>query len=329
MRIRLALLHLFLCAFALVAKAQTDFIGHVDSIINEHYSKSAMKHDTDYVVKPKQKWTIKLRANVSGTDLYAAGGINGKEFSSKMRTELKTTFGASVNYCGLSLGFALNPAKLTGRNKDYEFNLNSYGNRMGADLIITSSKTFRGKAESGGNEFDISPGQVSMSMIQGNVYYTFNHRRFSFPAAFSQSQVQKRSCGSWLLGLSAFGGQIDAGIDGIGEGTSVSLKTLCIGLGAGYGHNFAIRENWLLHLSTIPQIVVYAKSRMTVGGKRQQAPFKFPSIYSVGRFAVVRRFGNKFIGLSAVVNLWRQGDDDRLLLESVKWRGRLFYGFKF
>lgn len=49
----------------------------------------------------------------------------------------------------------------------------------------------------------------------------------------------------------------------------------------------------------------------------------------VGRLAAVYNFGNKFVGMTAVVNVLRQGDDDILLTESVKWRARLFYGFRF
>lgn len=40
------------------------------------------------------------------------------------------------------------------------------------------------------------------SSIKGfNLYYIFNHRRFSYPAAYSQSTVQRRSAGSMLLGI--------------------------------------------------------------------------------------------------------------------------------
>ena len=40
------------------------------------------------------------------------------------------------------------------------------------------------------------------STIKGfNLYYIFNHRRFSYPAAFSQSTIQRRSAGSPLLGI--------------------------------------------------------------------------------------------------------------------------------
>ena len=40
------------------------------------------------------------------------------------------------------------------------------------------------------------------STVKGfNIYYIFNHRRFSYPAAFSQSTTQRKSAGSPLIGI--------------------------------------------------------------------------------------------------------------------------------
>lgn len=40
------------------------------------------------------------------------------------------------------------------------------------------------------------------SSVKGfNLYYIFNHRKFSYPAAYAQSTVQRRSAGSWLAGI--------------------------------------------------------------------------------------------------------------------------------
>lgn len=41
-----------------------------------------------------------------------------------------------------------------------------------------------------------------MQVLNLTGYYTFNHRRFSYPAAFTQSYIQRRSAGSWLAGIS-------------------------------------------------------------------------------------------------------------------------------
>ena len=302
MRLKTLFIAIPFCAATLTSAAQKGIVGRIDSLLEVRQKRSAARYDTAYIAKPEQRWTVKLRANMSGTDLNADG---------------------------VSLSLMLNPAKLSGRDRDYEFNFTSYGRRFGFDFTFTQAKTFSGTMTSGGTDTDIASGQVGMTTYQSNAYYVFNHRRFSFPAAFTQSQVQRRSCGSWLLGLSAFSSRVDAS-GGVMTEDAARMSMFGVSIGAGYAYNFVVGRRWLLHLSTTPQYLVVSRNRLTVDGERRKAPFKFfSSVNVVGRLAAVYNFSNKFVGMTAVVNVLRQGDDDILLTESVKWRARLFYGFRF
>ena len=78
--------------------------------------KSFARYDTAYIGKPGGKWTVKLRANASGTNLYTDGTINNSQFNAQLESELRATAGVTVSYRGLSLGFAVNPAKRAGRS---------------------------------------------------------------------------------------------------------------------------------------------------------------------------------------------------------------------
>lgn len=317
------------CASAIAAEAQTGILRKIDRLLDKRDMRADAKTDTTYVGRPEGRWTVKLRMNVSGTNILTRGLIGGGPFTTRLYADAKTTVGASVSYRGLSLGFSLNPAKLAGWNKDYELNFTSYGNRVGGDIVLTSAKTFRGRSEYGGAEHEIARGSVGMETVQANAYYAFNRRRFSFPAAFSQSKVQRRSCGTWLLGLSAFAGRIDTEPEEVLGVAGARLSMVNVAVGGGYAYNFVTRRKWLIHVSAVPTLVVYARNRLTVGDVRQRAPLKFPSFISVGRLAVVRHFGNKFVSLSAVVNLWHQGDRKQMMIESTKWRARMSYGFRF
>ena len=329
MRTNTAAITVLSCALALPVGAQSRLAEHIDSVLAAREEKAKAKYDTAYIAKPGQKWTVKLRGNVSGTGLYAKGMMDDSRFKGELEAEMRSTVGATVSYHGLSLGFAINPAKLSGRSKDNEFTLTSYGNRIGADLVYTSTKTLSGTAERGGERYDIGAGMVDMKMIQANAYYVFSHSRFSFPAAFTQSQVQLRSKGSWLLGLSAFAGRIDTEAGMLPGISKARLQTVNVAIGGGYAYNFVIKRKWLLHLSAIPHVVVFSRNKLTVEDTQQRTPYRFPSLINVGRFAVVRNFKHDFIGLSAVINLWHHGDSDEMMLESLKWRARLFYGFRF
>ena len=143
--------------------------------------------------------------------------------------DCRGTLSMAVAYRGLGLGLAVNPAKLAGKNQDFEFNLNSYSNRYGFDVVYLSSKTFHGHQEVGGSEIDIHKGEISQKALNLNFYYAFNYRKFSFPAAFSQSYIQKRSAGSWMVGASFDGSKTKV------KGMTIRLNELA--LGAGYGYN--------------------------------------------------------------------------------------------
>lgn len=301
----------------------------INAVLDTRDRMQQHKYDTVYITKPQQRWTVKLRANVSGNALNTQGTVDGLDLRSRLRTDMKITAGASVSYRGLSLGFALNPAKLAGRNKDIELNLNAYGNRVGGDVVMVATKTYKGTATANGTDYDVVAGAVSMKMITATGYYAFNHRRFSIPAAFTQSQIQRRSCGSWLAGVTFMAAEIKTAASAVPGSDSSRLWFVSAAIGGGYGYNFVIDDRWLIHISAVPQIMIVTRGRFKVGDTCLHTPFRFPSLTNVGRIAVVRHFRKNFIGMSAVINNFYIGDHDQLLVENVKWRARLFYGFRF
>lgn len=123
-----------------------------------------------------------------------------------MEAERKTTLSIGVSYLGLSLSAAINPAKLMGKYHDFELNFNSYGRCFGFDIIYHDAKNFTGWHDHEGMErIELPDGMLSVKTLNVNAYYAFNSRRFSYPAAFSQSYIQRRSAGGFLLAASAMG----------------------------------------------------------------------------------------------------------------------------
>ena len=39
----------------------------------------------------------------------------------------------------------------------------------------------------------------------------------------------------------------------------MDVETNCVSIGCSYGYNFALRKNWLLHVSLLPEIVISRK----------------------------------------------------------------------
>ena len=306
---------------ALPLSAQNLF-QRFDSVMTEKYRKGDI--DTAYIMRPRTKWTVKARFNLSGATIESEGIENGKHFKSEMTADYKSTLSMGISYLGISLNTALNPAKLLGKYNDYELNINSYGNRFGWDFIFQNAHNFTGWHDHEGMErIELPADMLSVKTLNLNAYYAFNGRRFSYPAAFSQSYIQRRSAGSFLLAASGMGQQ--AKLD---WNQKMELKMTNIGMGAGYGYNYVPAQGWLLHISGLPTFIVYSKTSMTFGDNRVPLHYHFPEVIITGRGAVVRQRGNKFYGLSMVYNFTNIGNVESLALHNQKWRLRAFFGLR-
>ena len=302
--------------------------ARVDSVLTARYYKTP--YDTNYVVRPEGRLTLKFRLNQTGNSIHAKGTVNDIYSKADLHTSHKTTVAIVGIYRGIGVGVAVNPAKWKGIYKDYEFNLNYYSNRLSLDASYQRSSTLSGDIERNGMQ-RLESGDVNMNVLNLAGYYTFNHRRFSFPAAFTQSYIQLRSAGSWLAGFSYQGGSIETSDDLITKNPKapeVRIYTGHVGIGGGYGYNFVLGRKWLLHFSALPTFVVYNRNNFTVNGERKRAKhMRFNMIFNE-RAAIVHNFSSRcFAGITLVMNN-SIFDDDVVVVNQNKWRARAFVGVR-
>lgn len=303
-----------------------------DSLLAANYHK--VKYDTAYIGRPDARWTIKYRGNLSGADMRTTSITDGVQNRSRVTADCRGTLSMAVAYRGLGLGVAVNPAKFAGKCKDFEYNLNSYSNRYGFDVVFLSSKTYHGYKAADAERIDIKKGQISQYALNLNFYYAFNYRRFSFPAAFSQSYIQKRSAGSWMIGASFDGSKTEL--------NDMTIRLNEFAVGAGYAYNLVIARHWLCHLSALPTMTIYSHdyTKTLTSADEDNAPsatstmrhdmkYHFPSAIITGRAAAVYSWRNKFAGATAVYNYSVAGNEDHLQVRRNKWRVRMFFGFRF
>jgi len=306
-----------------------DRFRYADSLLTLREERARSKYDTSYITKPDITWTVKLRYNLSGNDLTVRSKTPDGDGTADLKAAHKSTLAMSIGFRGITMGFALNPRKWFGINKDFEFNLNTYTNKYGFDAIITNANTFSGSIDIGKNKYPVNAGEVKQVMYTVNGYYAFNSRRFSYPAAFTQSQIQRRSAGSWLLSAMFIGGSINFSENAAIHTKKVKLHTGSLGIGGGYAYNLVLPHRWLIHASVTPEIVVLTHSRLWENGERIKMPYHFPNFMTVGRFAVLRNWDKHyFAGASAVINYADTGDYDNLRIFQMKWMARAFVGIR-
>lgn len=302
---------------------QSERRERMDSALTSRYNRNK-GIDTAYILRPQTKWTVVGRINVSGAKIETEGIDNGMHFNSEMKADYKSTLSVAVSYLGISLSASLNPAKLIGKYRDYELNFNSYGKRFGFDIIYQNAKNFTGWHDHEGMErIELPADMLKVKTLNVNAFYVFNSSRFSYPAAFSQSYIQRRSAGSFLLAASGQGQHASLDWE-----QKMQLKVTNIGIGAGYGYNYVPRQGWLLHISALPTFIVYSKTSMTFGDNRIPLSYHFPECIITSRGSVVRQWSNKFLGLSMVFNYTNIGNEDKLAVYNVKWRVRTFFGLR-
>ena len=323
----LILVAMIFFAATLQADAQKnyEFNRRLDSILSVRYTNANI--DTNYIVRPKTKWTLMGRAKMTGTRIESEGYREGEHFLTEMTADRKVTLSAAVSYLGMSACLAINPAKLLGRYHDYELNLRSYGKRFGFDFSYQDAGNFKGWYKTNGEKHDVttSSDMFKLRTLYLNAYYIFNNRRFSYPAAFAHSYIQRRSTGSFLLAASGQGqhGKLNS------DKMTMDFKMTNIGIGAGYGYNYVPVEGWLLHLSSLPTFIVYSNTSLTVDDTNVPLRYHFPEVIITARGSIVKQIGsNRFAGLSMVYNFTNIGNEESLAIHNMRWLVRTFFGVR-
>ena len=301
----------------------------MDSILAARYYRT--HYDTNYVVRPEGTLTLKLRLNQTGNDFHAKGTMNGIYSKADLSTSHKTTVSIGASYRGISASLSLNPTKMSGAYKDYEFNLNYYSSRISIDFSYQRSESLAGDIYRDDKLQTMESGDLTLKVVNMAGFYTFNHRHFSYPAAFNQSYIQRRSAGSWLAGISYQGGTIETRDElkaRLPNAPVINIDIGHIGIGGGYGYNWIPGKKWLFHISMLPTFVVYNRNDMTVNGEERKAKhMRFNMIFNE-RAAIIYNFSPRyFVGTTLVMNN-SIFDDDVVVVNQNKWRGRAIFGVR-
>ena len=326
----LSLLTFILCFTEVTAQNRDQQIrDKVDSALTARYYKTP--YDTNYVIRPEGGLTLKVRLNQTGNDFHAKGTVNNVYSKADLKTSHKTTCSVVGNYRGIGVGIAINPAKWKGVYKDYEFNISYFSNKLSLDGSFQRSESLAGDIQRDNNLERLESGNVSLKVVNLAGYYIFNHSKFSYSAAFTQSYIQRRSAGSWLAGISYQGGKIKT-TDELKErnplAPEVNIAIGHIGIGGGYAYNWVLGEKWLLHISMLPTFVVYNRNNFTVNGERKIAQhIRFNMLFNE-RAAIVRNFSSRYFASVTLSMNNSIFDDNNVVVNQNKWRARASFGVR-
>jgi hypothetical protein len=205
-----------------------------------------------------------------------------------------------------------------------EFDLSIYSSQVGVDLFYRRTGDdykIRDVKLGYGIDGDLFEGipfaGVNVGITGASAYYIFNHKRFSYPAAFSQSTCQKISCGSWLAGIGYTHNTLKLNYDDlekainerINDGNKIKLdsgmmfsdiKYSDFILSGGYAYNWVFAKNWLFCASA-QLALAYKTSYGNTADEKKGFDFAKVNLDGIGRFGMVYNNTRWYAGWSAIL----------------------------
>lgn len=311
--------------------------------------------DTNYIEPQHYNYA----AMIQNTNTYEVYRISNKKgYSVTFAPEWSYKIGPYFGWRWIFLGYTLdiNHIDLNGDDKQrQEFDVSLYTNLFGIDLYYRKSgDDYKIKRSHLGDGVDTKPLKGEpfhgfRSSVKGfNIYYILNHHKFSYPAAFSQSTVQRRSAGSPLLGfaytvhkISIDWTQLQKIIDEkipdqdfvspvLPERQSFNMKYADVSLSAGYGYNWVFAKNCLLSISMSAALAYkYSKGgddeTLTMKPKFSFHNFGFDGI---GRFGLVWNNTKWYAGVNSTLNMFNYNKSE-VSLNTVFGNLNFYFGLNF
>lgn len=282
--------------------------------------------DTNYIEPQHYNYTLMLQ-NTNTYEIYRISTPKGNVFTFAPQPSIK--LGPYAGWRWIFLGYTIDLTHLSGGNAKKEFDLSLYSSQIGIDLFYRKTgNDYKMRYVYLGDNVDTSPMKnisydgLTASIKGFNIYYIFNHNRFSYPAAFSQSTVQRRSCGSPMVGigytkhtLSVDWKKLNSVISNI-LGSEIAdkyadknvisgkIKYTDVSLSGGYGYNWVFARNWLF-ASSLSLALGYKHTTSDVDHENfsfRDFSIKNMNIDGVGRFGIVWNNTKWYFGASTILH---------------------------
>lgn len=284
----------------LLAKVKAFVNKNVVHGVDTNYVK-APKQPWQVSVKSRVAQTdLQMLSTIDGGELFDGEGImpflqgvGDMDMDTRIRTKVSTSIGVKVGYKGLSISYSFP----VGGDKSQNLTLRSVGRWYSLNLrwhkfkSNTMENHFSGAAKSRSIEhYDEETGDVtytdwgethqwdetfdeqlsspiSIKTLIFDGFYIFNHKKFSYAAAYNQKTIQVRSAGSPLVGLMGYYADFDYAdkrnaetiywMDGIGR-----LRQYQLAIGGGYAYNFVPAKGWLISAMAMPMVTLVNRTHI-------------------------------------------------------------------
>ncbi len=235
-------------------------------------------------------------------------------FSPNPHNKIGLYFGWRWIFLGWSVDVDDIYRKTNRKNRGTEFDLSLYSSKLGVDIFYRRTGNnykihkIRGFSDEIPSNYSENFSGLKVDIKGLNLYYIFNNRKFSYPAAFSQSTNQRRNAGTFIAGFSISKHNLDFDYLQLPEYIQANMnpamkvnkiKYTNANISFGYAYNWVFARNCLACLSLTPAIAYKASDvdAETHEGKTWYGKLNLDFLLRAG---VVYNNGKYFVGSSFV-----------------------------
>lgn len=278
--------------------------------------------ENDYIEPQHYEFTVMMQATRTFENFIIGSNGQTVTLSPDGQTKVGPYFGWRWFFFGYTFDIKNIGFSELGIRK--ELDLSIYSSQVGVDLFYRRSGNdykIRDAKLGYGIDGDLFEGMpfagAKVGLTGVNAYYIFNHGRFSYPAAFSQSTCQEVSCGSWMAGAGFMRNTLDLDYEKLEqtlnlrmpEGQEVKLdsgmmirdiKYSDFMLSGGYAYNWVFAKNWLFCASG-QLALAYKTSYGKTDDEKKGFDIGKVNVDGIGRFGVVYNNTRWYAGASAIL----------------------------
>lgn len=322
---RIFWLWIILLPFSLFAQSEGNDSVSYDSIYTHSRQggfKKAIKkflnlsdYDTTYISPNRFNYALMLD-HFTNYEYYSISNDTPTPQHLRFSPNPRNKIGVYFGWRWIFLGWAVDTdglfGKKSGGQRGTEFDLSLYSSKFGVDIFYRNTGNnykihdVKGFSDHIPSDYSEDFNGLKVKMKGLNLYYIFNNRRFSYPAAFSQSTNQRRNAGSFILGFSTSTHNLHFNFAElpsiIQENMNPSMKVkhikyTNISLNFGYAYNWVFARNWLACLSLSPAIA-YKTSRIEKEEAEKSDWYKNFNIDFILRTGIVYNNSKYYVGTS-------------------------------
>lgn len=276
------------------------------------YTKAFNNYDTAYVASVKKNYRIIIKNN-DWIDSYG-GTIANQGMKVYMNSNITSNIGIGFSYLGIGYTYMFDLDNVFGGDptchKKWEmtfatsrFSFEAYHSRNTGTVNIHRFGDYN-KGKTIDKEFN----GLERESTGFDLYYFFNHRKYSQAAAYSYSKIQKRSAGTVIAGILVTSQNVEIDFNYLDHDMKPFLPNNGVpivykyhyrvySLLAGYAYNWVFHRNWLFNVTAAPSIGLNHSFADSVDGSRNMMSFDLR-----GRLGLVHRSRNFFYGLQFIID---------------------------